>query len=60
MEINTHPGEAGDPDLARFDWGYRWPDELAMLLAPRSRDLVQRSGFRLGSFKDLVIAGGSR
>jgi predicted glycoside hydrolase/deacetylase ChbG (UPF0249 family) len=60
VEINTHPGEAGDPDLARFDWGYRWPDELAMLLAPQSRDLLQRSGFRLGSFKDLVFAGGNR
>ncbi|MET0967470.1 MAG: ChbG/HpnK family deacetylase, partial [Nakamurella sp.] len=60
VEINTHPGEAGDPDLERFDWGYRWPDELAMLLAPQSRDLLQRSDFRLGSFKDLVFAGGSR
>ena len=34
VEINTHPGEAGDPDLGRFDWGYRWSDELAMLLRP--------------------------
>ncbi|MEP6562146.1 MAG: ChbG/HpnK family deacetylase, partial [Nakamurella sp.] len=59
VEINAHPGEAGDPDLGRFDWGYRWPDELAMLLAPASRELVQRHGFRLGTFKDLVAAGGS-
>jgi len=60
VEINTHPGEAGDPDRSRFEWGYRWPDELAMLLAPESRELVQGSGFHLGSFKDLVSAGGSR
>jgi hypothetical protein len=60
VEINTHPGEAGDPDLSRFDWGYRWPDELAMLLAPESTDLVHRSNFRLGSFRDLVSAGGSK
>jgi predicted glycoside hydrolase/deacetylase ChbG (UPF0249 family) len=54
-EINTHPGEAGDPDLARFDWGgYRWPDELAMLCAPRTRALVTSLGYRLGSFRDLT------
>jgi predicted glycoside hydrolase/deacetylase ChbG (UPF0249 family) len=59
VEINTHPGEAGDLDLSRFDWGYHWPAELAMLLAPASNELLQHNGFRLGSFKDLVIAGGS-
>ncbi len=54
-EINTHPGEAGDPDLARFDWGgYRWPDELAMLCAPRTRALVTSLGYTLGSFRDLT------
>ncbi|MFD2091068.1 ChbG/HpnK family deacetylase [Blastococcus deserti] len=52
-EINTHPGEAGDADLARFDWGYRWPDELAMLTAPATRALVERLGWRLGTFADL-------
>ncbi|MET0864532.1 MAG: ChbG/HpnK family deacetylase [Nakamurella sp.] len=58
VEINTHPGEAGDADLSRFDWGYRWPAELAMLLAPASRELIQKSGFRLGSFQDLVTVDG--
>ena len=54
MEINVHPGEAGDPDLARFSWGYRWSDELAMLLTPRTRSLIDAGGFRLGSFVDLT------
>ena len=54
VEINVHPGEAGDPDLARFSWGYRWSDELAMLLAPRTRSLIDAGGFRLGSFADLT------
>ena len=54
VEINVHPGEAGDPDLARFSWGYRWSDELAMLLAPRTRSLIDGGGFRLGSFADLT------
>jgi predicted glycoside hydrolase/deacetylase ChbG (UPF0249 family) len=55
-EINTHPGEAGEPDLARFDWGYRWADELAMLIAPSTRMLVERLGWRLGSFADVAAA----
>ena len=55
-EVNTHPGEAGEPHLARFDWGYRWGDELAMLTAPSTRALVQRLGWRLGTFAD-VAAG---
>jgi chitin disaccharide deacetylase len=53
-EINTHPGEAGEPDLARFDWGYRWGDELDMLTAPSTRALVQRLGWRLGTFADVA------
>ena len=55
-EINTHPGEAGDPALARFDWGYRWADELAMLTAPSTRALVERLGWRLGTFADVAGA----
>ncbi|TFV66975.1 UNVERIFIED_ORG: ChbG/HpnK family deacetylase [Bacillus sp. AZ43] len=56
-EINTHPGEAGEAELARFDWGgYRWGDELAMLTAPSTRALVDRLGWRLGSFADVAGA----
>ncbi len=54
MEINVHPAEAADPDLGRFSWGYRWSDELAMLLAPRTRSLIEAAGFRLGTFDDLA------
>jgi hypothetical protein len=53
-EVNTHPGEAGEPDLARFDWGYSWADELAMLTAPSTRALVERLGWRLGTFADVA------
>jgi hypothetical protein len=55
-EVNTHPGEAGEPDLDRFDWGYRWADEPAMLTAPSTRTLVERLGWRLGTFADVAAA----
>ena len=40
-ELATHPGEAGDADLARYRWGYQWPDELAALC---SADRPKRRG----------------
>ena len=55
-EVNTHPGEAGEAALGRFDWGFRWADELAMLTAPATRELIGRLGYRLGSFADLAGA----
>ena len=55
-ENNAHPGEAGDADLARFDWDYRWSDELAMLTAPSTRALIERQGWRLGTFADVAVA----
>ena len=54
VEINTHPGEAGDADLARFRWGYRWDRELELLVSPATRDLVDRHDVTLGSWVDLV------
>ena len=36
-ELATHPGEAGDPDLDRYDWGYVWAEELAGLTDPAVR-----------------------
>lgn len=55
VEINTHPGEAGDPDLVRFDWGgYRWSDELDMLGDPIARALATSLGYQPGSFRDLT------
>jgi predicted glycoside hydrolase/deacetylase ChbG (UPF0249 family)/SAM-dependent methyltransferase len=57
VEINAHPGVGDDPDLARFDWNYRWPDELAMLVSTETRELIAAGGYRLGSFRDLRPAG---
>jgi predicted glycoside hydrolase/deacetylase ChbG (UPF0249 family) len=54
VEINSHPGLPGDPELGRFAWGYRWADELAMLTSPETRSAVASRGFRLGNFRDLV------
>ncbi|WP_199423566.1 carbohydrate deacetylase [Actinotalea solisilvae] len=53
-EINTHPGEPGDPDLGRFAWGYRWSEELDMLTDPTTRDAVARAGYRLTGFAGLA------
>jgi predicted glycoside hydrolase/deacetylase ChbG (UPF0249 family) len=52
-EIGIHPGEQADTDLARYQWGYRWGDELGALLAPEARAAVAGSGFALGSFAAL-------
>lgn len=58
VEVNTHPGEAGDPDLGRFDWGgYRWSEELDMLTDPATGALVIGLGYTVGSFREL--AGGA-
>ncbi len=54
VEINTHPGEEGDADLARYRWGYRWDRELDLLTARSTRELVERHDFTLGSWVDLV------
>lgn len=54
LEINTHPGTPGDPGLGRFAWDdYQWGDELAMLVDPRTRALVEQHGYVLAGFRDL-------
>lgn len=53
VEINCHPGEEGDADLARYAWDYRWGAELAALTSPELRDAVARHGFTLGGYRDL-------
>ena len=53
VEIGIHPGEHGDADLARYEWGYRWAEELDALLSPEVRDAVDRNGFTLGSYSSL-------
>jgi predicted glycoside hydrolase/deacetylase ChbG (UPF0249 family) len=55
-ELATHPGEAGDPDLARYRWGYVWDQELAGLTDPSVRRRIEAAGFRLGTYADLAAA----
>ena len=52
-EIGVHPGEDGDADLARYEWGYRWAEELDALMSAEARDAVERNGFTLGSYSAL-------
>lgn len=52
-EIGIHPGEHEDPDLARYEWGYKWGEEFDALTAPETRAAIDRSGFTLGSFAAL-------
>lgn len=62
-ELATHPGGAGDPELARYAWGYQWGDEADALCSPEVRAAVDELGFRLGTFADLTpaaVAGGHR
>ncbi len=54
-EVIVHPGEHGDPDLARYRWGYRWGDETDALVSPRVRAAVDEAGFALGSFAALAV-----
>lgn len=52
-ELATHPGEADDPDRARYQWGYQWPDELEALCSKTVHAAIGELGFRLGTFADL-------
>jgi predicted glycoside hydrolase/deacetylase ChbG (UPF0249 family) len=54
VELTAHPGEGDDADRARYQWGYRWEDELAALAAPESRALVAEHGFTLATYADLA------
>ncbi|HEX2384429.1 MAG TPA: ChbG/HpnK family deacetylase [Acidimicrobiales bacterium] len=53
VEIGIHPGEHDDADLARYEWGYRWSDELEALVSPEARAAAKRNGFTLGSYAAL-------
>lgn len=56
IEINCHPGEAGDPARARYAWNYSWGGELAALTSPELADTIGRHGFRTGSYADLSVS----
>ncbi len=61
-EINLHPALVGDErsraELARFDWGYRWQEELDAACAPATRQAVADHGYRLVSWADLAPRAG--
>jgi predicted glycoside hydrolase/deacetylase ChbG (UPF0249 family) len=52
-ELVCHPSSADDPELASLGWNYRGQDELDALTSADARAVVERSGFRLGTFADL-------
>lgn len=53
-DLTVHPGAAADPDRSRYRWGYRWAEELDSLCDPRTFDRIQKSGFKLASYRDLA------
>jgi predicted glycoside hydrolase/deacetylase ChbG (UPF0249 family) len=53
VELAVHPGEHDDPDRHRYDWGYRWAEELDVLTADVARQAVARHGFTLATYRDL-------
>ena len=53
-ELATHPGLATDPERDRYRWGYWWPEEFEALCHRTTRRAVERLGFTLGDFGDLI------
>lgn len=59
VELTVHPGEGDDPDRHRYDWGYRWADELEALTTDAARQAVARNGFTLATYRDLPVPSGT-
>ena len=57
VELTVHPGEGGDIDRSRYQWGYQWEDELAALVGPVAKQAVDTAGFRLATYADLPTLG---
>jgi predicted glycoside hydrolase/deacetylase ChbG (UPF0249 family) len=55
-ELVCHPGDSADDELGALGWDYRGQDELDALVSKEARATVERAGFRLGTFADLVTA----
>lgn len=47
VECNVHPGLATDSDRARYDWGYAWGQEAALLVDTDVQAAVERLGYEL-------------
>ena len=56
VELTVHPGEGDDVDRRRYEWGYRWEDELAALVGPVAKRAVDAAGFALATYADLPPA----
>ena len=54
VELSGHPGNEADPDRHRYDWNYRWGAELDALCALSVRNAINRHGFTLGTYRDLL------
>ena len=52
-ELVCHPGHSSDDELGALGWDYRGQDELDALVSSEARVMVERTGFRLGTFADL-------
>ncbi len=49
-EMMVHPGyDASD----KYDWNYRWEDEIKALTAERVKKIIKEQGITLTNFKDL-------
>ena len=57
VELSAHPGEHDDPDRHRYEWDYRWGDELEALTSASARAAVERHGFTLATYADLPPHG---
>jgi chitin disaccharide deacetylase len=55
-ELVCHPGHSSDDELGALGWDYRGQDELDALVSNEARVMVERAGFRLGTFADLDAA----
>jgi hypothetical protein len=55
-ELGVHPGTSEDPDRVRYDWGFRWPEELEALCSGDVRRAIGSAGIALGSFAELGTA----
>ena len=53
-ELVCHPGHSSDHELGALGWDYRGQEELDALVSTEARVSVERAGFRLGTFGDLV------
>lgn len=53
LELGCHPGEGDDPERVRYRWGFRWPEELALLVSPMTGRMIGDRGFRLGRYDAL-------